>query len=35
MLDPRGYTATPGHLTFIYPDPTHQGGFLMSTYVRM
>ena len=34
VLAPRGYTASPGHLTFIYPDPSVAGRILVSNYAR-
>ncbi len=33
-LSPRGYTATPGHLTFVYPDTSNPSTVFVSTYTR-
>jgi hypothetical protein len=33
-LASRGFTASPGRLTFIYPDPSSPGAVLVSSYTR-
>jgi len=33
-LMPRGYTATPGSLTFVYPDAANPSTIYVSTYAR-
>ena len=33
-VGPRGYSATPGHLTFIYPDATTPGRTFVSTFTK-
>jgi hypothetical protein len=34
MLGPRGYSATPGHLTFVYPDATTPGRTFVSVFAK-